>query len=488
MSRLLIPSLLALAAGLSPAGALGQSIDFNGTRENVNPLSPPGTGRCSPPYFNTVEIHPGAISSTGTSNLGTFVSDQSHCIDSPPPTATHDGEFTYTFAAGDTITGTYTGSVAAGSTPGVFDSVENLVITGGTGRLAGATGSITGQGALAFVNGNGTFSGALTGAISATATTTTGNYATAYGMATAAQGDFASAFGGVAIANGSNATAIGGLSQAIADGATALGSNATTSGADALAAGTTSLASGQGAVALGNQSTSSALRSTAVGAISTASGIASTALGHNTQATALGATAVGVSAHATQAGATAVGRLATADFAGSTALGAGAATTAANQVALGGTGSAVRVGDIAASTAAQSGPVAIATVDANGVLGRDTTLFSSLATLQAAATGMQGSIDALNGQVSTLFDLRELDRSEYRKGVAAAVAMADAPFPSAPGRTSYVLNGAVFRGEGAVGGSIMHRFEGETPIALGVGFSFAGKKNNAFRAGIAGEF
>ena len=48
--------------------------------------------------------------------------------------------------------------------------------------------------------------------------------------------------------------------------------------------------------------------------------------------------------------------------------------------------------------------------------------------------------------------------------------------------------GATFRGEVAVGGSLMHRFDTDTPIALGVGFSFAGKKNNAFRAGVAGEF
>jgi hypothetical protein len=183
-----------------------------------------------------------------------------------------------------------------------------------------------------------------------------------------------------------------------------------------------------------------------------------------------------------------VGRLASAGFAGSTAIGAAATTTAANQVALGGSGSSVRVGDIAASTAAQSGVIGVATVDANGTLGRDTTLFNNVAALQTASTAFQSALDAMGGQVTTLFDLRELDRRDFKKGVAAAVAMGSAPFPSAPGRTSYVLNGSVFRGEPAVGGSLMHRLDTDTPFAIGFGFSVSGKKNNAFRAGVAGEF
>ena len=87
-----------------------------------------------------------------------------------------------------------------------------------------------------------------------------------------------------------------------------------------------------------------------------------------------------------------------------------------------------------------------------------------------------------------MFDLRSRDRNDFKRGIAAATAMGQASFPSAPGKTSYVLNGATFRGEAAVGGSLMHRFDTDTPIAVGVGFSFAGKKNNAFRAGVAGEF
>ena len=100
-----------VAAGtLAPPQVAAQTIELDGTRQNVNPLSPPGSGRCAPAYFNTVEIAPGALSSTGTSNIGPFASTQSHCITSPPPTSVVDGEFTYTFRAGDTITGTYSGT------------------------------------------------------------------------------------------------------------------------------------------------------------------------------------------------------------------------------------------------------------------------------------------------------------------------------------------------------------------------------------------
>ena len=106
---------IVLAGGTAQAAA--QQLAFTGTRENVNPLLPPGSGRCAPAYFNTVVIPPGALSSTGTSNLGSFTSTQSHCISSAPPTPLSVGRFTYTFRADDTITVTYTGNAAVTGRP-----------------------------------------------------------------------------------------------------------------------------------------------------------------------------------------------------------------------------------------------------------------------------------------------------------------------------------------------------------------------------------
>jgi hypothetical protein len=162
---------LALAATLlASTPAVAQTLPFNGTRENVNPLNPPG-GRCIPTFFNTVNITPGAVSSTGTSNISTFTSTQSHCISTQPPTPLSDGQFTYTFEGGDTIFGTYTGNVVNSTTPGTFTATENLVITGGTGRFVNATGTIDSNGSLVFANGFGTFQGTLTGGITATMAT-----------------------------------------------------------------------------------------------------------------------------------------------------------------------------------------------------------------------------------------------------------------------------------------------------------------------------
>ena len=75
-----------------------------------------------------------------------------------------------------------------------------------------------------------------------------------------------------------------------------------------------------------------------------------------------------------------------------------------------------------------------------------------------------------------------------KQGIASAISMANAPMPSNPGGIGYSFNGAVFRGEYAVGGAINYRLNTTKPTALSVGFSYAGNKNNAVRVGIAGEF
>ena len=451
-----------------------QTIDITGSQTVLDQLTPPG-GRCVPPNANTVIYGPGDIRSDGTTNLGPITEAANFCITNlPPPNSIVDGSFTIAFRAGDTITGSLNGRVDTTATAGVFSSTKNLTITGGTGRFTGASGSIEELGALSMALGVGTYNGSLKGQIVTAGSTSTGNFALAEGGGAAALGDFATAYGGLAIASGERTLALGSLSEATAPGAVAVGDQAVASGASATALGQLAEATAPGASALGHNSDAFGIASTAVGVRAVASGLGSTALGRLAAASGANATALGSSAMAT--------------FAGSTSVGFNASTTAANQVALGGSGSSVRIGDIAASTAAQSGPLAVATVDANGTVGRNTTLLSSVAALQTASTSQLAAIDSLNGSVAMLFDLRARDRDDFKKGIAASTAMGQASFPSAPGKTSYALNGAVFRGEAAVGGSLMHRFDSDTPIALGIGFSFAGKKNNAFRAGVAGEF
>lgn len=170
----------------------------------------------------------------------------------------------------------------------------------------------------------------------------------------------------------------------------------------------------------------------------------------------------------------------------SVAIGTGATSTAPNQITLGGTGSSVRIGDIAASTAAQTGPRSLVTIDANGTLGStDLANFTQQASQLASLAAGQLQLDA---SVSRLFEFRKGDRRDAAQGIAAAMAMGSAPMPSARGRTSYVFNLATFRGEQALGGSLMHRLNTERPFAISAGFSYSGSGNNGARVGIAGEF
>ncbi len=462
---------LALAiAAMMATPAFGQSLPFNGTRENVNPLNPPG-GRCVPPYFLTVNIAPGALSSTGTSNISNFTSTQSHCITSAPPTSVVEGQFTYAFEGGDSIFGTYTGGVATSATPGTFNAIENLIITGGTGRFVGASGTINSNGTLRFANGNGIFQGTLNGSILAPTTTMSGIFSTALGVPSAATGEYSTAIGAFSFASGARSTALGSFAEATGPGSVALGDNTFSSGASS--------------VALGQNATATAPAAHALGHNSVASGLASTAVGVRAQATGIGSVSVGQLSGATADNATAVGARSSAAFAGSTAIGAGAATTAVNQVSLGGAGTSVRVGDIAASTTAQqASSVGVATVDGNGTLGRDTTLFGSVTSMQSNQASQGTAIAALQSDSLSLFDLTRDNRNDIREaneGVAMALAM---DTPSIPAGARVAVSGGVgyFKNRSALASAISVAVGQMSSVSAGLGYGFKSKDVGA-RAG-----
>jgi autotransporter adhesin len=256
-------------------------------------------------------------------------------------------------------------------------------------------------------------------------------------------------------------------------------------------------------VALGDQAQATGFHSTALGGEAVASGRGAQAFGWQAKATGNVSLAVGHQSTASGIGSTALGRAANAAFDNSTAVGINATTTRANQVMVGGAGSSVTIGDIAASTSAQVGPTDVMTVDASGTLGRDTSIRPAISALQASDALQNSQIAALNALVGgefnsrlsgieaaqiALFDLAKINRKQAQRGIAAAVAMADAPFPSAPGKTSYAANTALYRGEFAFSLSLTHRLDSETPLALTAGLSHSGGKDTAVRAGIAGEF
>jgi trimeric autotransporter adhesin len=283
-----------------------------------------------------------------------------------------------------------------------------------------------------------------------TRATATGQLSIGAGYEAQANNTRTTAVGTRAIANGLNSTAIGNVARADGMGASALGNGASAGGAGGVAIGVLSLTSADNTTAVGGRATASAVGATAIGRDAIASGASSTALGTSSRAA----------------------------FAGSTAIGSGATTTAAGQVALGGAGSHVRIGDIAASTAAQdAASIGIATIDANGVIGRDANFLPAFAAQQQAIGALQSSADIL-------FDLasrNQRDIREANEGVAMALAMES---PAVPAGANVAVSAGIghFKNRTAGTAAVSFRIGQNSAFSAGVGYGFGGNNVGA-RAG-----
>lgn len=389
-------------------------------------------------------------------------------------------------------------SAAAVSTPALADATPECNVGTGIGSTeCGVDSAATADGATALGN-MAVASGAISTATgqasvaSATASTSYGSLSVASGIASTALGhnSDATALGSTAVGVSAQATAVGAtslgrISNAAGPNSTSLGAESDATADRATAVGYLSQATGVQSAAIGEAAVASGLASSALGAQAVASGIASTALGHNSDATALASTAVGVSAQATATGATALGRLANAAHAGSTAIGANSATTADNQLVLGGTGSHVRVGDIAASTSAQNAAsIGVATVDANGVLGRNTTILPAIASLQSSFGSQATAISALQSDTVTLFELTQDLRSDVREaneGVAMALALDS---PTVPAGARFAASGGIghFKKRTALAAAVSAAVGEMSSVSAGLGYGLKSKEIGA-RAG-----
>ncbi|WP_298286286.1 YadA-like family protein [Novosphingobium sp.] len=108
--------------------------------------------------------------------------------------------------------------------------------------------------------------------------------------------------------------------------------------------------------------------------------------------------------------------------------------------------------------------------------------------LQTQINTLGTSLFSLTGRVTTLENTVRQDRQDARRGIAAAVAMTQAPMPSAPGKVSYSVNVANFRDEQAVSASMAMRLRGPSTMAVTAGVAYGGGSNTAVRVGVAGEF
>lgn len=238
----------------------------------------------------------------------------------------------------------------------------------------------------------------------------------------------------------------------------------------ALAALDTAIDSSSGVIAANN--TSALPAATAAGNDLLAAGYGSSAAGTNS-------VALGTASSASGTGATSVGYGATASHAGATAIGYGATTSRANQMAFGTSATTYTMPGLgsAASLAAQSGPIEVVTTDAAGNL--------ASVPLSTLIGGLGGGSDvdaaALNRLINDV-------RLESRRGIAAAMAMANAPMPSAPGRTSWAANVSVFQGELASGFAVAHRLDTDQPFGITGAIAVTANGIPGARAGMVGEF
>jgi autotransporter adhesin len=242
----------------------------------------------------------------------------------------------------------------------------------------------------------------------------------------------------------------------------------------------TSIGSGASATflnsfALGSSAAATANNASVVGAFSQASGVRSTALGAFANASATNAFALGAFSTASANSAVAIGLSSVAAFSNSVAIGSNSATTAADQVTLGGAGSSVRIGDIAALTAAQTGPVNAVTAAAQlGAVQR------SMA--QALAVS-DAQFDALSGRVGVVEQRVDRVNRNQSGGIAASMALGETMI--VPGKNvSLNFNLATYRGEQGFAGTIAARVAPKVYVSGGSAGSSV-KGSSGRRVGLA---
>src|SRR5262249_40287901 len=133
----------------SPAAA-GEQVPFSGRLEGVVTV----TG--FPPTLSVLVNAKG-----NATQLGQFTLAIPHTVNVTTRTAI--GTYQFTAANGDTLSADFTGQATPTPTPGVLYIEETATITGGTGRFAGASGSLTAERLFDTVAGTtiGSFSGTI---------------------------------------------------------------------------------------------------------------------------------------------------------------------------------------------------------------------------------------------------------------------------------------------------------------------------------------
>lgn len=145
--------LVAIALLFTLAGpvAAGDEVPFKGSFSGTVTVTP-----ITPPILSNLIAGAG-----NATHLGLFTLEIPHLVNQATRVGT--GSYAFTAANGDTLTADFTGQGTV-LAPGVLSSTDVAVITGGTGRFAGATGTFAAERIFHVATGaiTGTFVGTIT--------------------------------------------------------------------------------------------------------------------------------------------------------------------------------------------------------------------------------------------------------------------------------------------------------------------------------------
>ena len=148
----LIGLLVLVALALPMYAAAGDQVPLNGSETGTFEL----LGPCE---TGGIALH---VTGTGRATfLGSYTGDYRECFD-PATGAVTGGSFTLTAANGDKLYGTFAGQAVPAGTNVLYD--DPGVITGGTGRFAGASGTANTSGVANLATGE--YHGTLSGGVS----------------------------------------------------------------------------------------------------------------------------------------------------------------------------------------------------------------------------------------------------------------------------------------------------------------------------------
>ncbi len=162
------------------------------------------------------------------------------------------------------------------------------------------------------------------------------------------------------------------------------------------------------------------------------------------------------------------------------ALGDHSVADQANVVSVGAPGAERRIVNVADGTASTDA-ANWGQVQAMGVQDRSYADTVGASTLGQARSYTDTQVAGVRSDLATV-------RTEERRGIAAALALANAVTPSRPGHTTLAVGGGFFRGESGIGVAFAHRFDTRIPVVLQGGFAQGGGHEGAGRLGLAVEF